>query len=504
VSKKRVTAPTGHVDLAKEAAIVGTIAEGTFDRIPKEALCDPEAFTDPRWRTLYGAAYALRHGNHQTPICVEAVNDFIGFHGKDTEFQFLVDPSRTLPWQRWPDLPDVDRSQADAPRGLISAYSLSELDRLYRLRKACEVAELLKTKVVSIAEAYRQFGELINGASENFDFAKADAHRFNDELLLPKPEPIILLDNKPICTAGNISVIYAKPKAGKTACVEAIIAASIAEDDEAELGDFLGFSASNPSGRALIHFDSEQSPYDYQQVIIRAKRRAHRHTLPAWLRTYCITDFGIAERRAFLRAEIKRAYRECGGVFAVIVDGIADFIPDVNDLAESVELVVEVHGLAIEYGTHLLLVLHENPNEQTQKTRGHLGSQLERKAESNIRNTKDADGTMDIYTEKSRHAHIPKSRAHRFRWDDLKSMHVTCEADDLGHTSTDESDLIEAIFDCPTAREQAGGLQWAEALDRLVALGLYKSRSGARRRFATLLEAGWFRKQGELYWPSKP
>ena len=38
------------------------------------------------------------------------------------------------------------------------------------------------------------------------------------------------------------------------------------------------------------------------------------------------------------------------------------------------------HQLAIEYDCVFMTVLHENPNSDFGKTRGHLGSQLSRKA----------------------------------------------------------------------------------------------------------------------------
>jgi hypothetical protein len=108
---------------------------------------------------------------------------------------------------------------------------------------------------------------------------------------------------------------------------------------------------------------------------------------------------------------------------------------------------------------------------------------------------------MAIYTEKSRHAHIPKTRAHCFKWDEAKAMHVSHEKE---RTAKDESDMVEALFDCELARKQAGSLQWAELLDRFVELDLYKTTGSARRRFQKLLADGWLRKQGDYYWPSRP
>jgi len=161
-----------------------------------------------------------------------------------------------------------------------------------------------------------------------------------------------------------------------------------------------------------------------------------------------------------------------------------------------------LHALAIKYNTVLLLVLHENPGEENnQKTRGHLGSHLERKGESNIRVVKDAEELCSIYTERSRHTHIPKSRAHRFKWDEAKEMHLTCERK---RTEKDEGDLIEQIFNCDLARNQAGSLQWHEIHDRLVELKLYKNRDSARPRVQKLTKTGWLEQRKDRYWPAHP
>ena len=59
-------------------------------------------------------------------------------------------------------------------------------------------------------------------------------------------------------------------------------------------------------------------------------------------------------------------------VFAVVVDGIADFIPDTNDLKESEALVRHLMGLVKMHKVVLVLVIHQNPGigGQGQRTLG--------------------------------------------------------------------------------------------------------------------------------------
>jgi hypothetical protein len=76
-------------------------------------------------------------------------------------------------------------------------------------------------------------------------------------------------------------------------------------------------------------------------------------------------------------------------------------------------------------------VLHENPSGfETGKTRGHLGSQLERKAESNLRIAKDGKtGASMVFSERCRHAAISRENGLRFEWSTPAAMHITVEAE---------------------------------------------------------------------------
>ncbi|NBW22402.1 MAG: hypothetical protein EBR82_82075, partial [Caulobacteraceae bacterium] len=69
--------------------------------------------------------------------------------------------------------------------------------------------------------------------------------------------------------------------------------------------------------------------------------------------------------------------------------------------------------------------------------RGHLGSQLERKCESNIYITKNDDGVSVLWSDKMRGAPIPLTKGPAFAWSDEHSRHVQVAnpfgTDDAGH-----------------------------------------------------------------------
>ena len=249
--------------------------------------------------------------------------------------------------------------------------------------------------------------------------------QFNPDHPPERPRPVYQIGDSVISSVGNLFNVQALPKAGKSSFLAALIAAPIVGN---RIGpDTFGFTAENPEGKALIHIDTEQSAFDHDQLVRRSLRRAKADDAPPWLMSYCLTDLSIAERKQALLDAIDLANDLHGGVFVILIDGIADLCADPNDPAEAFALVGWLHTLAMTYSCAIGTVLHENPGSDSGKTRGHLGSQLERKAETNLRLAKDVKGITAIWAERARHCHLPKESAVCFQWCDGAGMHVSCD-----------------------------------------------------------------------------
>jgi len=192
-----------------------------------------------------------------------------------------------------------------------------------------------------------------------------------------KPEPRYRLKGVSICTPGNLTTISAMVRAGKTAAIGALMASSFANPES----DCLGFACINPKNHAVVILDTEQSPYDHTEVVERNMRRGPVEDLPPWVFSYWLAGQSARNIRDLIRVEMENAKAQCGGVHSVIIDGTADVVTDVIDPAESNGLVADLHRLAIEFDCPILNVIHVNPGSKSHKTRGHLGSQLERKSE---------------------------------------------------------------------------------------------------------------------------
>lgn len=294
--------------------------------------------------------------------------------------------------------------------------------------------------------------------------ADLDARRIRLESPPPSPTATYMLCEQQICTAGNLTVFAAQVKVGKTACIGGLIASSFAADDGNDLADCLGFSAAPTNGKAVIVFDSEQSRYDAWRLIDRSLRRIGLNEQPDNLRAYSLLDVDTSSRVASLWAEAERAAKECGGIHSIIIDGVADLCIDPNDPKEAFPLVEELVRLGVRHECPLILVLHENPAQAGQasgKTRGHLGSQLERKAESNLRIIKGEDGVSTLFTERSRSASIPKAHGVCFAWSDERGMHVTVDspgkADKAAAKREEQQPVVDAAFE-----GHVGAISWGD------------------------------------------
>lgn len=247
---------------------------------------------------------------------------------------------------------------------------------------------------------------------------------FDDEKDVSKPAPIYTAANTTICTPGNLTCFYSQAKAGKTAIVGAMIGAAAALPGS--VYDTLGFTGSNTTGKAVLCFDTEQSTYDWRQMVKTALRRVNVDKRPKWLLPYHLTGKGSIQARKMVDTAVKKAKKDFGGIYAIFIDGIADLCLDVNDAAESNSLVASLHATAIENDCAIINILHMNAGSENEKGRGHLGSQLERKCESNITLEK-KDDVSSYWGIRQRGKMIPKSGAPSFQWSEEKQMHVSCE-----------------------------------------------------------------------------
>lgn len=196
----------------------------------------------------------------------------------------------------------------------------------------------------------------------------------------PLPPQILWVDDCTIATFGNFSASTGKAKSKKTFNLSAMVAASIIN------GTVLNYRASLPEGkRRIIYFDTEQSRYHCHNVVSRIYRLAGLSLKKEDVR---IRFYGLREFTPALRiALIDYALRTSKGVGLVIIDGLRDLMYDINNAKESTDVMTMLMAWTSKYDLHIHCVLHLNKNDNN--TRGHIGTELENKAETVLVISKD-------------------------------------------------------------------------------------------------------------------
>jgi len=134
----------------------------------------------------------------------------------------------------------------------------------------------------------------------------------------------------------------------------------------------------NEDNRAILLYDTEQSEYQLYKNLSYILKRSTREFPPPWFKAYCLVGISRAERMKLILESMDKFFYEFGGIHMVIIDGIADLLSGVNDEESSVALIEELFRLSAIYNTVIISILHLSPSGM--KLRGHLGSEVQRKA----------------------------------------------------------------------------------------------------------------------------
>ena len=197
---------------------------------------------------------------------------------------------------------------------------------------------------------------------------------------------ILKVHGSVIGTLGNFSASIGKAKSKKTFNVSAIVAAALKN------GTVLSYTAELPENRRkILYVDTEQSSYHCAKVARRSLRMAG---LPTGrnhkdLEFLVLRKYTPEERIAIVREAIYRTEN----VGLVVIDGIRDMVYDINSPGESTRIISKLMQWTDDRQIHIHTILHQNKGDEN--ARGHIGTELNNKAETVLLVEKDK-GNSDI------------------------------------------------------------------------------------------------------------
>ena len=199
-----------------------------------------------------------------------------------------------------------------------------------------------------------------------------------------------------IGTYGNFSFVQAPPKSMKTFFVS-----------------LLGSAFCNPKGKHtkgmssfrdnkhFVHFDTEQGEWHAQRVFKRIQWMNKGLSLDFY-HTFALRKISYRSRIDFIEYYLDCMREEGKEIGLVVIDGVADLVSDANNLEESSAIVQKIMAWTTIYNCHIVTVIHSNNGSD--KPTGHLGSFLEKKAETQIQLSRDENklGAITVSCKRSR------------------------------------------------------------------------------------------------------
>ena len=234
---------------------------------------------------------------------------------------------------------------------------------------------------------------------------------------------VVAVNGVPLGTQDNLFCITGGEGTGKSNYIAAILAGTLGTE-RLDAEQTLGLEVTpNPKGLAVLHYDTEQSEAQLHKNLGKTLRRASLTSVPDFYHSLYLASLSRKDRLKLIRESMDLFHHKHGGIHLVVIDGIADLIRSANDETESIAIVDELYRLAGIYNTCIICVLHFVPNGI--KLRGHIGSELQRKAAGILSIEKDENPEFSVVKAlKVRDGSPLDVPMTLFGWDKALDMHV--------------------------------------------------------------------------------
>ena len=234
---------------------------------------------------------------------------------------------------------------------------------------------------------------------------------------------VVAVNGVPLGTQDNLFCITGGEGTGKSNYISGILSGTLGSE-RLQAEQTLGLEiTANPKGLAVLHYDTEQSEAQLHKNLGKTLRRAGVKSVPEFYHSLYLASLSRKDRLKIIRESMDLFYHKHGGIHIVVIDGIADLIRSANDETESIAIVDELYRLAGIYNTCIVCVLHFVPNGI--KLRGHIGSELQRKAAGILSIEKDDNPEYSVVKAlKVRDGSPLDVPMMLFGWDKTEDMHV--------------------------------------------------------------------------------
>lgn len=207
---------------------------------------------------------------------------------------------------------------------------------------------------------------------ENQEDIYEDDAVFDPTIEYDAEKPLLTRDSKPIFTRGNISMLFGLPGCRKSFLSTAIAGAMLSDE-------WLGFRNTH-EGSKVLYIDTEQANCYVEKIYNRVCQIAK---LQPKQRHECFLMLALRKFKKDVRLEKMKKFIDIFQPDLCIIDGITDTIEDTNNMGESKEITEWLMHISETMNNHIVVVMHSNASSP-KRPRGHIGSELWRKVETNF------------------------------------------------------------------------------------------------------------------------
>ena len=196
--------------------------------------------------------------------------------------------------------------------------------------------------------------------------------------------PILKQNDKAVFYPKTINVIQGKAGVHKSRLAETICSALLSGPGNSK--DLLGFKKDPLTRYVVVYVDternlSEQLPYALQQIKLKAGYQIEESITDFdWV---SLLEFDRESRFEMLDIFLEYVREEYNIHIFIVLDVITDCVFNFNDTKDSMKLIDMMNKSINRFDVTFLCLIHENPGN-TDKARGHLGTEILNKASTVI------------------------------------------------------------------------------------------------------------------------
>ncbi len=253
-------------------------------------------------------------------------------------------------------------------------------------------------------------------------------------------EHLFTMYGMPCFYRGELTACCGKAKSGKTLFLSILMACTMrvasAQEEVGADGDkhaqILTLERVSETPLRVVWIDTEQSKQSTQDIEInRIMPLAGLSDInDSQFYAFNLRGMGYETRRQLIQVAITKVKPDL-----VIIDGIKDLVPDINDAVQATMLLEQLMALAQINNCCIVNVLHQNKSDADNKMRGSIGTELTNKAFEVFQ----CEYIEDSDTFKVKHALSRKHRIRKKMFYRLDNDGLPQQCDDAYEQPRDES-----------------------------------------------------------------